>query len=332
MHIARPAGSDRFVLPRNLGAADTQTLFELCDHVRKADGVAVLDASNLEFVDPLGLAVLGSHLGCLPHCQVHAEWMPTKIAGYLDRMGLFSHCTLHGVEVSSRSRNDLQTSLVELTRVSDSSDAQGAAHRLAVAITGQLTNADPEAPRDEHTGHNQFDRYNHPLQYSLSELLDNALTHARREGRTDAAVWVAAQFYSARDLVRVAVVDNGCGMLATLRHHPSLTAPTHEAAIVAALQPRVSCNRDVGVNPDSVNQGVGLTTTYRIARAAGGGMTIVSGSGYHNALGVANRLRSPAYWQGVAISFTVRRSSLPNVVVGEQLPVLDLPPVQVRFE
>lgn len=91
---------------------------------------------------------------------------------------------------------------------------------------------------------------------------------------------MAAQYY--KDVqtggrVQVAVVDNGCGFLATLLNHPALPEKTHDAAIRTALRPKVSCNRDMGPFGESVNEGVGLTTTVRISKATGGAVHIVSG-------------------------------------------------------
>ena len=59
--------------------------------------------------------------------------------------------------------------------------------------------------------------------------------------------------------------------------HPELQEKTHAAAIRTALKPKVGCNRDIGPFGESVNEGVGLTTTVRIAKATGGDVHIVSG-------------------------------------------------------
>ena len=129
----------------------------------------------------------------------------------------------------------------------------------------------------------------------------------------------------------MSVVDNGCGVLRTLKHHSALTCQTHQAAILAGLLPKVSCNRDVGVMSDSVNQGVGLTTAKRIVEAAGGSMAIVSGDG-HVTSKHSRTLPRNAFWAGVAVTFTVERLKLPTVAVADLLPAQDSPPVRVRFE
>jgi anti-sigma regulatory factor (Ser/Thr protein kinase) len=170
------------------------------------------------------------------------------------------------------------------------------------------------------------------IQYVLSELLSNALTHAQRHGfRGTARVWTAAQYYPSRDKVRLAVVDTGCGLLATLRGHPRLEAETHFAAISAALQPRVSCNRNLGVRQDTVNQGVGLTTVRRIADHSSGDMLVLTGDAYQRQR-EGGLLRDNAAWQGVATAVEMRREALCGLRISELLPLGETMPPELRFE
>jgi anti-sigma regulatory factor (Ser/Thr protein kinase) len=210
-----------------------------------------------------------------------------------------------------------------LTCVKQSADADDVAERLADAITGQLTRVDPAAPADD-TGRNMYQRFRYPIWYSLSELLMNAVTHAKMHGHPNAQVWVAAQFYEANNEVKLSVVDNGCGMLRTLRGHPELESPTDVAAIRAALQPKVSCNRETGTVSaiGHGNQGVGLTTTMRIAQAARGKLMIASGTGYvETSERRGSILANDGEWRGVAIAFSCRRNALPSVNVNRLMPV-----------
>jgi hypothetical protein len=311
------------LLPPFVGAVSVGSLFKVCQAISRVDDPVVLDAREVLFVDPLGLATLGALLEPMcGHREVQMLWLRTTVASYLDRMSFFQRCVVQGVEVPSRTHHDQRAKLVELTRIANPSDIDDASFKLAMAISGEnLALGEPFGERAAQR---------HPLQYALSELLQNALTHARREGRRDAAVWVAAQFYPFRDLVRLAVVDNGCGMLATLRNHPQMRDQTHLSALFTALLPRVSCNRDVGPFAQSVNSGVGLTTTFHIAQAAKGGLTLASGDAVHSTQGKARTM--DGYWNGVAVEMVFRRGSLKDVRVADQLPALDAPSVPLRFE
>ncbi|MDO8770456.1 MAG: ATP-binding protein [Burkholderiaceae bacterium] len=330
MQAANEAG--RFFLPKFVGGAHSQALFSLCGAVSNYEGNVILDAREVEFVDPLGIAVLGALLEPLNGKGVRIDWMSTGVAGYLERMNFFTRCEVTGVEVPNWARNDRRGSLLELTCVSDSSEVDAAAEKLATAITGEFSDADPDEPYDPDTGRNSFQSYSVPLRYSLSELLENSLTHARREGARDASVWVAAQYYKSRDMVRFSVVDNGCGFLATLRNHPALGGvQTHSAAVAAALKPRVSCNRDLGVHDEPINQGVGLTTTAMIAQAGGGGLTITSGDVHHNTQSNSRVMIDGAFWPGVAIAFTCKRQTLPDIRIRDLLPPTEMPKHTPRF-
>jgi len=320
-------------LPAFFHASDATACLKAC-HDLMACTEPVVDASQLVFVDPFGICLLGATF-----CRLRALGRTVRVinlnpslAAYLTRMDLFDDVVLDGCAPAVMARHDQRHALVELTRLTEHGDVDQAANRLSKALVGQLPNIDMTAAPDEMTGMTPAETYQEPLQYALSELLENALTHARRAGRRDASVWVASQYYPKAGLIRCAVVDDGCGFLETLRTHRELLAPTHLAAILAAMRPRVSCNREVGVSSDSINQGVGLTTTCRIAEAAGGGLIIVSGDAVHSTY-ASSRDHTCDYWQGVAISLTCQRQRLPDVRFRDLLPPRDgrpLPPL--RFE
>jgi hypothetical protein len=310
------------LLPAYIGMRNPEQLFRFCSEVANTPGEIDIDASNVNFVDPMGLTVLAALLS--PICatrRVRLQWLSVNVASYLDRMDFFAHCPVEGVEVPLHvARADLSRSLVEITSVTNAHETDSTAIRLATALTGGMTGLQP-GPADFNSGQGEFEKYSHPIEYALTELMDNALTHARREGRIDAAVWVAAQYYS-EDRVRIGIVDNGCGFLGSLSPHERLQPKTHRAAIELALEPFISCNRDMGPFAESENEGVGLTTTRRISEEAGGGMTIVSGNAKFTTGAGGAEFKSGAFWPGVAISFVCKRNLLPTVNPSALLPEL----------
>jgi hypothetical protein len=311
------------LLPYSIGSRDIPSLFSLCSKVQQSNDANIeLDGSKVEFIDPQGLAVLGALLAPMTDRRISMPWLPTNIAGYMERMNFFSHCSIEDVEVPAWGRNKIPDKLVELTCVKSRVDSDAVANRLADAITGTLTTANPHAPYDRDTGKNHYDRLRYPIWYSLSELLENSLTHARQKDNYHASVWVASQYYEKTGIVKMAVVDNGCGMLATLAGHPDLPKNTHLSAISTALVPRVSCNRDGSLYMNQGNQGVGLTTTARIARTARGWLVIASGDSYlhTNRMNDGGLLPNGGHWQGVSIGFHCRREDLPKVRVPALLP------------
>lgn len=311
-------------LPRGLGAQDPVSLFNVCRAISAAGDVISLDASQLDFIDPLGMTTLRALFERYePEKRIQVNWLSQKLTSYLARMDFFEGLDIEGVDLTNiGNRHDRGASLLEIKKVTEHRQAEDVASMLAVALTGRLTESDPDAPAEGCTGRNEFDSYRGPIEYALKELLENSLTHARREGRGNASVWVACQFYPKLDVVRMAIVDDGCGFLATLRHHPQLVDKSHRGAINVALLPRVSCNRGgLAAVFGSENQGIGLTTTVRIAGSAGGSVLIASGdalmdTGRNRCLELAGNV-----WDGVSISFVCKRALLPNVSVPDLLPL-----------
>jgi len=295
-------------LPIHFGGRDVQGMFAVCETVRTSTGAIVLDGSETAFFDPLGIAVLGALLEPLVGKRdVRIDWLSVACGSYLERMQVLSACNIQGVVSSSQYSDDLTHTLVELTKVEHERQVDEAVDRLATALAGKLS-AD------------RLEAFKHPLRYVLSELLLNALSHAKREGRSGAAVWVACQYYRKNKGVQLAVVDNGCGLLETLRYSRHLPEKTHAAAIPTALKPFVSCNPDLGLPGGTANRGIGLTTTAKIAQSARGRLLIVSGDAGMYSDGRPFRLEGGAKWDGVAISMRCRRAALPGVNIAQMMP------------
>lgn len=266
------------LLPTYLTARSAAETVIACRQLLDGEGDTEVCAGSLRFADPFGLAMLGATFFMMQRRgrDVRVSGLTADMAGYLNRMDVFDGVNLIDCAPYVSGRNNRSDALVELTRLDNQNHVDDAAFRLAKSLVGTIPDFDPSEPQDEMTGMTAFDRLIEPLQYALSELLENAMTHARRHGYRDACVWVASQYYPTNKMIRLGVVDNGCGFLDTLRTHPALRLETHHEAILTALRPRISCNRDLHMGMESANQGVGLTTTHRIAERAGGRLVILS--------------------------------------------------------
>lgn len=333
------------VLPKTVGVSHLATLIRAISQIGAEAGDVELDCAQVNFIDPLGMTVLAAVLEPLSRQRrVSMVWLKTAIAGYLERMDFFNGIAIEGVNIpQNRSRHDQRSKLLEITRVVDHHKSEEIADQLATAVVGQVLGRGPK-PVNFNEPDIEYDQHYRPLRYALSELLENALTHARREGRFDSSVWVAAQYYQQDGgRIQVAVVDNGCGFLATLKNHAELHTKTHAEAIRTALKSKVSCNRDIGPFGESVNEGVGLTTTVRIAKETGGSVHIVSGDALFTdgeATGVKRRnqvQQLAGAWNGVAISATFVCRKLPAIRVDKLLPPVEQPifldnPVVFRFD
>lgn len=304
--------------PSTLSASDPDAIFDLCSQIATSTGDIALDATDLKFVDPLGLATLRATLECQEEDrEFQILWMDPKLISYLVRMDFFEGLNVEGIDVQSgRNPQGEPDNCVELLRVTDTSQSEEIASRLVHAMTG--IKKDPSAAEE-------MEPYRRPLEYALKELLENALSHAKKDGNFGSSVWVACQHFAAPGTVRLAIVDNGCGFLATLKDHAKLREQTHGAAIQTALIERVSCNRGphLAYETDSQNQGVGLTTTAKIASAAEGFLVIASGDAWFRTdAGIEARLEKSS-WKGVAIAFTCKREMLPHIDISKLLPEVE---------
>ena len=326
------------LMPSFFSARSASDAVAACEAITDAVGdPIVVDCAQLKYVDPFGIALLGAtfHTVQLQGKKIQVLNLSDKLQGYLTRMDIFKEVELVGdFPVTFGVRHDRSTDLVELTCLEDKNQVDDAAFRLAKTLVGRLDGVDLDEAPDEMSCMNTADMLAGPIRYALSELLENALTHGHRGGYNNAKVWVASQYYRATGKIHLGVVDDGCGFLRSLEAHPALKQRRDYEAIMLALQPRISCNRDQWLNrSDSVNQGVGLTTTLRIAQHARGRMVIVSGEAMHDTSGRNGLLPSGAYWQGVAIALECRRDMLPEIRIRELLPPVDAqPPVRLRFE
>jgi anti-sigma regulatory factor (Ser/Thr protein kinase)/anti-anti-sigma regulatory factor len=325
------------VLPSYLTARSMEESVAICNLLAASDRTVTVDACNLRFIDPLGIALLGATLYTLENkgIKVRVRNLSETQAGYLQRMEVFSDVDIEECNIRLTNRRDRSDALVELTRLDTQEQVDQVARKITHALVGSIPGIDFDERPDEMSGHTQATLHEEPIEYALSELLENSMTHARNHGYQKACVWVACQHYPSNNLIRLGIVDSGCGFLASLSKHPNLGEQTHLDAILLALMPRVSCNRDLRWKKDeSVNQGVGLTTTARIAQRAGGRLIIASGDAVHNTIGGPNTyLTEGTYWQGVAIAMECQRSRLPKVKFRELLPSIDTGKVgRLRFQ
>ena len=338
----------RLMLPENVGVKHIVPLMAALNQIRRSPGNVALDCSKVCFVDPLGITALAAAVkeALTQGRRVAMPWLAPATTGYLERMNFFVDMDIDAVDVpKNRMRTDQRGNLLEITHIVDSGKSEAVADQLAGAIVTMIIGRG-QKPVDFQVPDTEYDQYYRPLRYALSELIENALTHARREGAFGSSVWVAAQYYKDAQTggrVQVAVVDNGCGFLATLLNHPELQEKTHGSAIRTALKSKVSCNRDMGPFGESVNEGVGLTTTVLIAKATGGDVHIISGDAVLTEGSVAAEKRRDqvralqGQWDGVAISATFICQKLPLINIADLLPQVMVTkqvktPVVLRFD
>ncbi|MNG14713.1 hypothetical protein D3C84_984880 [compost metagenome] len=78
---------EAIVLPSGLGADNPHELFSLCAEISNCASDIVIDASNLSYVDPLGMATLRALFeDQLNHKRITVQFLPKNLTSYLARM------------------------------------------------------------------------------------------------------------------------------------------------------------------------------------------------------------------------------------------------------
>jgi len=148
------------------------------------------------------------------------------------------------------------------------------------------------------------------LQYAAGELLSNAKYHSG--GRA----FVSAQFFPTRNLVRIAVADDGQGIRRSfINTSRESEAATPDQAIRLALTPRVSSANLRGPSQaygGRNHMGVGLSVTRNLAEQAGGQLTIVTESGWFDELHGKLRPepRHPISFPGTLVAISIHRDQI----------------------
>jgi len=242
--------------------------------------------------------------------RVRLRAIPIEIESFMQRMNVFAG--MRNLEYVDRTSGNKRQSrnIVEVCVVEDLRQIDMVAERLAATIVRSIPDiqiiADPsgmKVPESEHTAD--------IIGYVFSEMLLNALDHGRKRGYRNARATVAAAYYPTRQAIAVAIVDDGCGLLETLRAHPQMEGEeTHARAIQIALLPRVSCNRDAALGLDSRNQGIGLTVSTALALRTGGRFGIFSGDGWRVGRGNGQLAFPVVPWQGTGVYLEFQRRNI----------------------
>jgi len=159
------------------------------------------------------------------------------------------------------------------------------------------------------------------IEYSVSEMIRNVIQHSHNIG------FVCAQYYEARDLVRVSISDIGIGIKNSFLRNESphcYTGMDDLGAINLALQPQVSSRLHLGgFWGETVNAGVGLSLLNAIAKSLGGFFMVMSGHGCYTTSGEW-QLPDGHGFPGTICNMTYPRAALENFTLSLEKAKQDL--------
>lgn len=307
-------------LPRLMLGSNLPYLLRIVAAVEDDEArVVEIDAADLVTAEPVALCMLASVLARLARRGQSAivHNVDPRVKESLERMDVLAPW-LRAAEFAERGPPQAP---IQACHVSSASGANTVANALARAIASFVPEEDLAAILNDDPDLRRYRAVEQPVGYVMSELLDNALNHSRAGGFGHSAAWVAAQYYPTGDLMRVCVLDDGCGFLRTLKDHPKVVPKTDVAAVEIAFEPFLSCKRDVRVFRDSTHQGIGLTVCRDLCRLAGGRIEAVSGRGWVTNPGcdAAMRTALDVGHQGAIVNLEFHRRSITPNSIGEIL-------------
>jgi hypothetical protein len=131
--------------------------------------------------------------------------------------------------------------------------------------------------------------------YAIRELLRNVIDHSGAQ-----SCWYCAQAWPEKRLVEVAILDQGRGVLESLRENQNLDVTDDESALKLALLPGVTAASSVGRKGYFSNSGYGLYVTKKLCSEGRGSFFVCSmRSGIYTN---ASELRTySTYFSGTAV-------------------------------
>lgn len=224
------------------------------------------DFSQMQHCPPFGVLTIANAIRTNMKKYPNAEHIPVRMnetqgGNYAHSLGLFR---MLGWESGKKELNDYgqpyHIPIVELSpeflRNEYGKDIvvlgtliEHAAEKMAITLT--------QSPSSEITK---------ALQYCIREMVRNTFEH----GKTN-SVWVYGQFWPKKGRAEIAIMDEGCGIKASLQSNRRFKCTSDEDANKMALQPGVS--RMVGLyqNPydDWQNSGYGLYVSSSLCTLGG---------------------------------------------------------------
>jgi hypothetical protein len=266
-------------LPALLIDANLTAALQVPAYIAETDAAAVtLDASAVTAIQPVGACLLAraTHGASRSGKQVVVnQWSP-QLQQLMQRLGC--EVTWGDQQPQVRGGEERPQAPTVAIPIRSRHEANAVANELSMRITAFIPTEDRAGVLEDERSALAYHLVQPVLAYALGELVDNVFSHAQRATEAFGS-WVAAQWYPTGDLVRVAIVDTGCGLLGSLRgYHPR--PKNHFEAAALAFTPFVSSKGDIGMYVDRSHMGLGLPVCRDICERLGGRLYAASGNAW----------------------------------------------------
>lgn len=275
----------RIVLPAQINARGLLEFLALIGQPITTDWVA-LDFACLQRIYPAGITALVAiikHWERRGHRVLYEGLSQCSITAYLQRLDVLQAC---GIEMPENFRRFESTAkFVPVQEISV--DVTGLGNAMALCV----------APGGDDVGQPLSGLYD-LVWYVVTEMANNVRQHSGGVG------YASAQVTRAEGFVRLALADNGKGILKSFQDVGLAWSHgmTDAAAIRKAIEPRISSKGS------PTNEGVGLTLVTEMARQTKSWLLIVSGRGVltlgPNGNVECRELDGNAYYPGTLVAVT----------------------------
>lgn len=268
----------------------------------------LLDFRHVGHVEPFGMLFLAALIRQFVRSrrQLQGKECEIRVANYADKkyaswMGLFKSFGLnHGNDPGAATGSGTYIPLTRLTVSRIIGEARDEYVHHGEVIEGQARRIAHILTRDDEGDITET------LTYAVREIMRNVVEH----GETS-HIWYAAQYWPTMNKVEVSILDEGIGLLPSLRRNPRLNVDSNQKAIFMALQPGVSGvakEKRRRSDGDWANSGYGLFMTSSLCQV-GGDFTICNDSDALHLDSSGSRFLDCAF-KGVAIRMVLDTSKI----------------------
>lgn len=277
-------------------------------HAAAVEESYLLDFRSVGHVEPFGMLFLAALIRQFIRSrrQLQGKECEIRVSNYADKtyaswMGLFKSFGLdHGNDPGEASGSGTYIPLTRLTVNRIIAEARG-----EYVHHGEIIEAEARRIACILT-RNDNGNITETLTYAVREIMRNVVEH----GETS-HIWYAAQYWPTRSRVEVSILDEGVGLLSSLRRNPRLNVDSNQKAIFMALQPGVSGvakEKRRRSDGDWVNSGYGLFMTSSLCQV-GGDFTICNDADALRLDAEGSRFLNCAF-KGVAIRMVLDTSRI----------------------
>lgn len=295
-------------------------------------GELELDGQNVVTVQPVGLCMLGvaARIAERKGRALRVRGLRGSACNVLSKWGIptEAHAATEGTQTDSGT-------ITAGTLVRSAGQANEAVNEVANLIAQFVPNEDKDQLSRDGYDVRIHSTIQPALAHILSELVDNVFSHAATTEFRAPCAWLAVQTYSVGDLIRVAVVDDGCGLLGSLRGLYEDPPTNHFEATVRAFQPFVSSKGARIMYAERCHMGLGLTVCREICRRLRGTIYAATGNAWVTNPGLSDQSsqRAEPFFQGTVISLEFHRRAVTNRTLQEAISnASQSPTLRLRFD